>query len=159
MQHSLMILLFLQFAVSFAFMLRMISVPFFRWELMKTCNSIIVLSAMFSLPLFSLLAICHCWLIAVSGPVVSIDWLHTLYTVMVVIFLFYFPLIVAYDHLPIPRGSSPCVVTLGCNIGCKMVWVPPGLYGDNQGIDDSELYLDDRLRCLFTISLYVIRAF
>ena len=78
---------------------------------------------------------------------------------MMVIFLFCCPLIVAYDYLPIPRGSSPCVVTLGCNVGCKMVWVPSSLYGDNQGIVDSELYVDDPLRCLFTMSLYIIQAF
>ena len=125
---------------------------------MKTCKSIIVLSAMFSLPLFSLWAICHCWLIAVSGPAVSNDWLNTLYTVMIVICLFCRPLIVAHNHLPIPRGSSPCVVTLGCNVGCKMVWVPPGLYSDDHGMVDSELYIDDPLRCLFTMSLYGIRA-
>ena len=88
-----------------------------------------------------------------------IGWLHTLYTVMMFNFLFCRPLIVAHDHLPIPRGSSLCVVTLGCNVGCKMVWVPPSLYGDDQGIVDLELYVDGPLRCLFTMSLYVIRAF
>ena len=40
-----------------------------------------------------------------------------------------------------------------------MVWAPPGLYGDDQGIVDSELYVDDPLRCLFTMSLYVIQDF
>ena len=117
-----------------------------------------VLSAMLSLPLFSLWAICHCWLIAVSGPAVSTSWLHSLYTVMIFIFLFCLLLIVAHGHLPIPRGSPPCVVTLGCNIGCKMVWVPPCLYGDDYGMVDSELYVDDPFRCLFTMSLYFIRA-
>ena len=60
-RHTLMILLFLQFAVSFASMQRMISIPLFRWELMKTCKSIIVLSAIFSLPLI------HCGLFAIVG--------------------------------------------------------------------------------------------
>ena len=45
-----------------------------------------------------------------------------------------FPLIVAHDHLTIPRGSSPDVVTLGCNVECKMVWVPTGLYSDDHGM-------------------------
>ena len=125
---------------------------------MKNCRLVIVLSAMFPLPLFSLWAIFHCWLIAVSGPAVSIGWLHTLYTVMIVIFLFCLPLIVAYDYLPIPRGSLSYVVTLGCNVRCKMVWVPPDLYGDDHGMVDSELYVDDPFRCLFTVSLYFIRA-
>ena len=114
--------------------------------------------AMFSLPIFSLWAICHCWLIAVSGPAFSISWLHPFYTVMIVTFLFCLPLIVTYDHLLIPRGSSPCIVTLGCNVGCRMGWVSPGLYGDDHGMVDSELYVDDPFRCLFTISLYFVRV-
>ena len=141
MQHSVMIVLFLQFIVSFASILRMISIPLFRWELMKTCKSIIVLSTMFSLSLFSLWAICHCWLIAVSGPTISIGWLHTLYSVIIVIFLFCLPLIVAHENLPIPREPSPGVVTLGYNVGCKMVWVPPDLYSDDHCMVDSELYV------------------
>ena len=60
-RHTLMILLFLQFVVSFAFILRMISVPLFRWELMKTCKSTIVLSVMFLMPLF------HCGLFSIVG--------------------------------------------------------------------------------------------
>ena len=94
----------------------------------------------------------------VVGPAYSIGWLHTLYTVMIVIFLFCLPRIVAHVHLPIPWGSSPCVVTLGCNVGWRMVWVPPGLYGDDHGIVDSECYVDDSSLCLFTISLYFVRA-
>ena len=76
-----------------------------------------VVSAIFSLPLFLRWAICHCWLMNVVGPAYSIGWLHTLYTVMIVIFLFCLPRIVAHVHLPIPWGSLPCVVTLGCNVG------------------------------------------
>ena len=58
-RHTLMILLFLQFAILFASMQRIISIPLSRWELMKTCKSIIVLSAMFSLTFF------HCGLFAI----------------------------------------------------------------------------------------------
>ena len=120
MRNSFIIVLIFQFAVSFTSMLRIISVPRFLWELMKNCKSMMVSLAMFSLPIFSLWAICHCWLIAVSGPAFSISWLHPFYTVMIVTFLFCLPLIVTYDHLLIPRRSSPCIVTLGCNVGCRM---------------------------------------
>ena len=94
---------------------------------------------------------------AVVVPTCSMGWLHTLYTVMIVIFLFFLPRIVAQDHLPIPLGSSPCVVTLGCSDGWRMVWVSPGLYGDVQGSVDSEWYVDEPLRCLLTISLDFVR--
>ena len=123
MRYSFKIVLFLTFADSFVSMQRIISVPR-------------VLSAMFSLPLFSLWAICYCWLIAVVVPDFSIGWLNTLYTIMIVIFLFSLPLIVSHDNLSISRGSSPCVVTLGCNVGCRIVKVPPGLYTDDHGMVD-----------------------
>ena len=121
-RHNFIMLMFLQFAVSFAFIPRMISVPRFRWELMKNRRSLIVLWDIESFPLFSLWAICHCWLIAVKGPACLIGWLQTLYVVMSVTHLFYLPLIVALDHLHILLGSAPCLVILGCNVGWKMIW-------------------------------------
>ena len=80
------------------------------------------------------------------------DSFQTLYTVMIVTFPFCLPLIVVHDHLPIPLGSSPCLVTLGCNIVCGIIWFPPGLYVDDHGMIDSELYVDDPFNC-FLISL------
>ena len=41
--YSFMGLLFLQFAVLFVSMLRIISIPRFRWEFMKTCKLVIVM--------------------------------------------------------------------------------------------------------------------
>ena len=158
MRQSFSMVLFVQFAVSFVSMHKMISEPIFRWELMNSCKSVMVLSTIFTLPLFFRWAICHCWLMAVVGPACSIGWLHTLYTVMIVICLFCLPRIVAHDRLPIPRGSSPYVATLGCNDGWRMIWVPPGLYGDVHDIVDSEWHVDEPLRCLLTISLYFVRA-
>ena len=48
-----MILLFLQFAVSFAFMLNMISFPRFCCELVNACISFMVASTIDQFPLFS----------------------------------------------------------------------------------------------------------
>ena len=69
-------------------------------------------------------------------------WLKSLYTVIIVTCPFCLPIIISHDHLPIPLESSPCFVTLGFNDGCKIVWVPPDLYGYDHCNVNSELYVD-----------------
>ena len=77
---------------------------------------------------------------------------------IIVTCLFYLPLIVAYDYLPIYLESSPSFVTSGFNDGCIIVWVPPSLYGDDNVIIDSELYVDDPFHCSLMILWNVERA-
>ena len=78
---------------------------------------------------------------------------------IIVTYLLYLPLIVAHDHLPIPFESSPCFITLDFNDGCKIVWVPPGLYGDDHSNVGSGLSVDALFHLSLMMILNILRTF
>ena len=97
----------------------------------------------------------HCY-VETFNILLSFVIIQSLYVLIIVIFVLFFPSMVVKDYLPEPSGSCPGFVTLWLNALVTIVAVPPDLYLDYHVIvvsDAINFFLDQNFLITFWFDL------